>query len=172
MEISEMTSNERMPSSVQGFDWYAAIWAGLVSGLIMLLTGIVLPWLFLGDPLLIVRLMASIMLGPEVIPAQAGIVPGIYVVALVTHFSLSLLFAFLIALIFHRWGIVVALLGGAIVGVVIYIMNFYSFSLIFPWLFPYLNWMLLVAHIFFGALAGALFELFEDERFVDQPLLG
>jgi hypothetical protein len=171
MEISEMTSYDRTLTAVQGFDRSAAVWAGLLSGLIMLLISIVLPWLFVGDPFLIVRLIASILLGPGVIPAQAGIVPGIYVVALITHFSLSIIFAFLIALIFYRWGIVVSLFGGAIMGAVVYFMNYYTFSLIFPWLFPYRNWMLLLAHIFFGALAGALFELFEDERFVDQPLI-
>lgn len=167
-----MNSEKPMPTSIQGFDWTAAIWSGLLSGLVMLFISIVLPWISLGDPLLIVRLMASMMLGPQVIPAQAGLVPGIYVVALLTHFSLSLLFAILIALIFHRWGMAIGFFGGALMGAVIYGMNYYSFSLIFPWLFPYRNWMLLIAHIFFGAMAGALFELFEDERFVDAPFLG
>jgi hypothetical protein len=91
---------------------------------------------------------------------------------LVTHFVLSILFALIIALIFHRWGIVVGLLGGGMIGAVVYFMNYYTFSLIFPWIFPYLSWMLLLAHIFFGALAGALYEVFEDERFVDEPVLG
>ncbi len=166
-----MTQNEPMISApAQGLDWSAVIWAGLLSGLTMLLISVALPWLFLGDPLLIVRLIASMMLGPEVIPAQAGLVPGIYVVALITHFSLSFLFAGLIALIFHRWGILVAFVGGAVMGAVIYFMNYYSFSLVFPWLFPYRNWMLLLAHIFFGGLAGALYELFEDGRYIDHPL--
>ena len=168
-----MKRNESViPAPAQGLDWSAVVWAGLLSGLTMLLISIALPWLFLGDPLLIVRLIASIMLGPKVIPPQAGLVPGIYVVALLTHFGLSLLFAGLIALIFHRWGMVVAFFGGAIIGGVIYFMNYYSFSIIFPWLFPYRNWMLLLANILFGALVGTLYELFEDERYVDQPLLG
>jgi hypothetical protein len=167
-----MAVHKRVQPPVQRLDWSAVIWAGLFSGFVMLLVSILLPWIFLGDPLLIVRIMASVMLGPAVISAQVGLPPGIYVVALVTHFGLSVLFALLISLIFHRWGIVVGFLGGAVIGAVVYFMNYYTFSLIFPWIFPYRNWMLLLAHIFFGALAGASYELFEDERIVDEPLLG
>lgn len=152
-------------------DRLAVVWAGLVSGAVMLTISIVLPWLLLGDPLLIVRIMASVLLGPAVIPAQAGLVPGIYLVAVLTHFGLSLLFAFLIALVFHRWGMIVGFLGGAIMGGIIYVMNFYTFSLLFPWMTPYRNWMILLAHIFFGALAGSLYEMFEDDRLIDEPFL-
>jgi hypothetical protein len=164
-----MTLEDLKLMRIRGFDWAAVIWSGLISGLIMLMVSILLPWIILGDPLLIVRIIASILLGPLVIGAPSGQLPGIYVVALLTHFSLSLFFAFLIALIFHRYGMIVAFIGGAVMGAVIYFMNYYTFTLVFPWLLPYHNWMLLIANIVFGALAGTLFELFEDERFVDEP---
>jgi hypothetical protein len=64
---------------------------------------------------------------------------------------------------------IVAFIGGAVMGFVIYFMNYYTFSLVFPWLLPYRTWMLLTGHIVYGALVGTLYELFEDERFVDQP---
>lgn len=155
--------------NLRGLDWGAVVSAGLISGVIMLLISILLPWIFLGDPFLIVRIMASVLLGPLVISAQAALAPGVYVVAILTHFSLSLFFAALIALIFHRYGMIVAFIGGAVMGVVIYFMNYYTFSLIFPWLLPYRTWMLLSGNIAFGALAGALYELFEDERLIDEP---
>lgn len=164
-----MTTTESNKTFITGLDWSAAIWAGLLSGLVMLLISMLLPWLVLGDALLIVRIIASVMLGPTVIPAQAGLVPGIYVVALLTHFGLSLFFALLIAMIFHRWGMVVGFFGGAAMGFIIYFMNYYSFSFAFPWMAPYRNWMLLLGHVFFGALAGSLYELFEDESLVDEP---
>jgi hypothetical protein len=164
-----MYSNDSKRVVIGGLDWNAVWGAGLISGLSMLLVSILLPWIFLGDPFLIVRIMASVLLGPTVISPQAGLVPGIYVVAILTHFSLSLFFAILIILIFHRWGMIVAFIGGAVMGFVIYFMNYYTFSLVFPWLLPYRTWMLLTGHIVYGALVGTLYELFEDERFVDQP---
>ncbi len=162
------SSSVQLPARL---DRTAVLWSGLLSGAVMLLLSILLPWIILGDLLLIVRIMASVLLGPTVIPAQARLVPGIYLVALLIHFVLSLLFAWLIALIFHRWGMIVGFIGGALMGVVIYVMNFYTFSLLFPWMIPYRNWMILLAHIFFGALAGLLYELFEDERLIDEPFL-
>jgi hypothetical protein len=164
-----MTDHQPSRTYLTGLDWTAAIWAGLVSGLVMFLVSVLLPWIILGDALLIVRIMASVLLGPTVIPAHSVLAPGIYAAALITHVILSLFFTLLIAIIFHRWGMLVAFIGGAMVGVLIYVMNYYSFTFFFPWMAPYLNWMVLVAHIFFGALAGSLFELFEDDRFVDEP---
>jgi len=150
-------------------DWSAAIWSGFISGTVSLFVSIVLPWIIINDPLLIVRLMASILLGPGVISPQNDLVPGVYVVAILTHFSLSFAFTFIIAIIFHRWGMVVAFIGGAIMGFVIYILNFYLFSLVFPWLLPYGNWMLMLSNIVFGALAGTLYEMLEDGRINDEP---
>ncbi|MAT43570.1 MAG: hypothetical protein CL609_14630 [Anaerolineaceae bacterium] len=163
-----MVPNESKRIVIGGLDWNAVVAAGLISGFTMLIISILLPWIFLSDPFLIVRIMASVLLGPSVISPQAGLVPGIYVVAILTHFFLSIFFAMLIVLIFHRWGMIVAFIGGAVMGFVIYFMNYYTFSLVFPWLLPYHTWMLLTGHIVFGALVGTLYELFEDEHFVDQ----
>ncbi len=156
-------------NSLPPIDWLAILWAGLLSGLAMLILSIILPWMILGDPLLIIRLMASLLLGPQVIPLRSGLVPGIYLVALITHFSLSLFFTVLIVLVFHRWGMLVAFIGGAIFGLLIYIVNYFSFSTVFPWLRPYGNWMLLAANVLFGALAGTLYELFESPDIRDLP---
>lgn len=79
-------------------DWSAAIWSGFISGTVSLFVSIVLPWIIINDPLLIVRLMASILLGPGVISPQNDLVPGVYVVAILTHFSLSFAFTFIIAI--------------------------------------------------------------------------
>lgn len=158
------------PSTV--LDWSAALWAGIISGMVAFILSIILPWIVINDPSLILRLMASLLLGPAVIAdPQTALVPGVYVLAFLVHFTLSLLFAILIAFIFHRWGIVVAFIGGAIFGFVVYILNFSFFSILFPWLLPYGNWMLMTANILFGGLAGALYELLEDPRITDEKFL-
>ena len=160
---------QRIPSSV--WDWSATIRAGFISGLVALFLMLLLPWIILGDPFFIMRLIASLLLGPAVISPAGSLVPAVYLVALLVHFSLSMIYAVLIALIFHRWGMAVAFVGGAVFGFVIYILNFYLFSIFFPWLLPYRNWMLMVANIVFGALAGALYELLENAAIIDEPFL-
>lgn len=159
-----MQSSQLRPT----LDISAALWAGLVSGLVFLATGVVLPWLVLGDPGLILRILASIPMGPEVIPAGVASPLLTALVGSVLHLTLSLGFGVLIALVVHRWGLLVGMLGGALMGLALYGINFFSLSFFFPWVFPLRNWMLLVAHVLFGALAGGLYELFDE---YDEPLL-
>ncbi|KAA3644882.1 MAG: hypothetical protein DWQ07_15890 [Chloroflexi bacterium] len=149
-------------------DISAALWAGLISGLVFLATGVLLPWLTLGDLGLILRILASIPLGPEVVPAGSVSPFVTTLVATVMHLALSLGFGMLIALVVHRWGLLVGILGGALMGLALYGINFFSLSFFFPWVFPLRNWMLLLAHILFGALAGGLYELFDE---YDEPLV-
>ena len=56
--------------------------------------------------------------------------------------------------------------GGAMLGLALYAINFYSISFFFPWLFPLRSWIFMVAHIVFGAFAGVIYELLEVETFV------
>ncbi|MFT5197355.1 MAG: hypothetical protein ACI85U_004396, partial [Candidatus Promineifilaceae bacterium] len=69
-----------------------------------------------------------------------------------------------IALVLHRWGILVGVIGGAIMGLAFYYINFYSLA---DWFFPAMSGLRSVSmagvHILFGALAGGLYEIFEDE---------
>ncbi len=160
---------QSLPSSI--LDWPAVMRAGITSGVVALFLMVLLPWVILNDPFLIMRLIASLLLGPTVISPSGSLVPGVYVVALIVHFSLSMVYAVLIALLFHRWGMLVAFLGGAVFGFVIYILNFYLFTVFFSWLLPYGNWMLMAANIVFGALAGALYELLENAAIIDEPFL-
>jgi hypothetical protein len=147
-------------------DWSAALWAGVVSGIVFLLANLLLTGLTLGSPWIVLRVLASIVLGSGVLPPPATFNLGIAVVALLVNTVLSILFAGIIALIIHRWGLIVGLLGGAILGLALYAINFYTFSLFFPWFFPFRSWMMVVSHLIFGAAAGGTYELLEVEEFV------
>jgi hypothetical protein len=147
-------------------DWSAALWAGVVSGIVFLLANLLLTGLTLGSPWIVLRVLASIVLGSGVLPPPATFNLGIAVVALLVNTVLSILFAGIIALIIHRWGLIVGLLGGAILGLALYAINFYTFSLLFPWFFPFRSWMMVVSHLIFGAVAGGTYELLEVEEFV------
>jgi hypothetical protein len=147
-------------------DWSAALWAGVISGIVFLLANLLLTALTLGSPWIVLRILASIVLGSRVLPPPATFDLGIAVVALLVNLALSIFFAGLIALIIHRWGLIVGLVGGALLGLALYVINFYTFSFFFPWFFPFRSWMMLVSHLIFGAVAGGTYELLEVEEFV------
>lgn len=61
-------------------------------------------------------------------------------------------------------------MGGALFGVAIYIINYYTFTALFPWFFPLRSWLVLATHVFFGAAAGGIYEALEREVYVmDEP---
>ncbi len=150
----------------QVVDWSAAVWAGLIAGTIFLLINMLLTSIYLGSPWVIVRLIASVLMGKGVLPPPATFDPAIFIVSLVVHIPLSILFSCLLAIILHRWGLFVGILGGALFGLALYLINFYTFSLVFPWFFPMRSWIMALSHIIFGALAGGIYEGLEVEEFV------
>jgi hypothetical protein len=81
---------------------------------------------------------------------------------------LAMLIAMLIAIIVHKYGILISVVGGALIGLAVYIIGFYSFSHFFPWLISYRSSLFMVVFIFYGALAGGLYELMEVEVFVPE----
>ena len=150
----------------QVVDWRAAVWAGVVAGVVFLFVSMVLTSVYLGSPWVMVRLIASIVMGEAVLPPPATFELGIFGAALAVHLAFSIVFACLIAYVLHRWGLLVGILGGAAFGLALYFINFYTFSAFFPWFFPMRSWIMAVSHVLYGALAGGLYEALEIEEFV------
>lgn len=139
--------------------WRAAWIAGGVAGLMLLLLNtLVTPALQGGNAWISLRYTASIVLGQSVLPPPATFNLTVLIVALLLHFTLSFLFAMLIAYTIHWWGIIVGLLGGAILGAALYAINFYTLTLLFPWMFALASPALLINHIIFGAVVGGVYE--------------
>jgi hypothetical protein len=150
----------------QVVDWRAAVWAGIISGIIFLMVNMILTAVYVGSPWVVVRLIASVVMGTRVLPPPATFDATIFIVSLAIHLPLSVGFACLIAIVLHRWGLIVGILGGAVFGLALYFINFYTFSFFFPWFFPMRSWIIAVSHILFGALAGGIYEALEVEEFV------
>ena len=154
----------------QIMDWRAAVLAGIVAGVVFLalqmailagVTGGSSPWVIL-------RMTAAMVMGQSVLPPPASFDPAITLVALLITFVLSILFALLIAFVLHRWGLLVGIIGGALFGLALYAINYYTFTLFFPWFFPMRSWLVVLAHIAFGATAGGVYEAFEHETYVAE----
>lgn len=150
----------------QVMDWSAAIRAGLLAGAIFLVASMILTMLYVGSPWVVLRLIASLVLGTAILPPPASFDPGIAVVAVAIHLLIAMAVTLLISGTLHRWGLVVGILGGAVFGLAIYLINFYALSYLVPWFFPMKSWIMLLSHVLFGALAGGTYEALEVEKFV------
>jgi hypothetical protein len=130
----------------------------LVSGLLSLLT----PGINVG---LLLRYFAALLLGSNVLTSNDATT---LVVGIIIHYVLSLGFALMIAIVVHRWGLMVGIIGGALLGLAIYGINLYTMTLFFEWFFATNSIVLLVSHVLFGAVAGGVYELFDH---YDLPLV-
>jgi uncharacterized membrane protein YagU involved in acid resistance len=115
-------------ASVQGtIDWKAAIWSGLIAGLVFLALELILvPLLQGGSPWGPPRMIAAIGMGKEVLPPPATFDLGIILVAMLIHFALVIVYGLILALIIHRLTMGMAIVAGAIFGLALYAINFYG----------------------------------------------
>lgn len=167
-----MVRLERRDRLVQLVDWSAAIWAGLAGGAVFFLMNLfVTPAIVGGNAWVQVRLLASIVMGPQVLAPPASFDAGALAAALVSNFALAIVFALLVAWVLHRWGLIVGIVGGALLGLALYLVVFYSLTRFFPQFFAMSGRGYLFSHLVFGAVVGGVYEALEVERFVpaDDP---
>ncbi|MGH2536328.1 MAG: hypothetical protein ACRDHL_02920 [Candidatus Promineifilaceae bacterium] len=160
----------------QLLDWRAAIWAGLIAGAVLLIVLLVGYPLFTGgSPVIVLRYISSLLLGDEVLLPGEGSDAAVVVVALIVHFVLSVLFTLLLAFIIYRWELVIGILGGALYGLALYAINFFLLTNVFDWFAPARSLPFALALVLYGAVAGGVYELLEDEVYVpaeNRPELG
>lgn len=150
----------------QVMDWSAALWAGIIAGVIFFLLNIFfVPFILGGNMWIIIRLFASIFLGEGILAPPATFNLVALLVSIFSTLVLSIGFTVLIAFILHRWGLLTGIIGGSLFGLAIYLVNFYSLSYFYPWFFAMSSWPFVITHILFGGIAGGVYELFEVEEF-------
>lgn len=145
--------------------WRAIPIAGLVAGTVFLLINVIFtPLLLQVNPSVVLRYMGGLVLGQGVLTGTS-MTP--IIVGVIVHYALSLLFALVIAIVVHRFGLLVGIVGGAILGLALYGINLYTMTVLFKWFFAINSPVLLVSHIVFGAVAGGVYEMFDH---FDMPL--
>ncbi len=151
-------------------DWRAAVIAGLLAGVLTLLLWMILLMVTTGGSIWTpFHHIAAILLGEGVLTPSQDIDFRVVLTGTLIHLTLSVVYAIVLAFIIHRWGLVVGIIGGALFGLAIYIINYYSFTYLFPWFYPLRSWIALVGHIFFGAAAGGIYEALERDIYVMEP---
>ena len=160
-------TQSRMTRMRQVVDWRAAIIGSLAGAITFLLAiAMLLPVTTGGTLWAFYRYIASILLGAGILPPPAGFDIVAVLVGTVIHVALSLVYGAILTTIIHRWGLIVGLLGGALFGLAVYAINFFTFTLIFDWFYLLRSWPIVLAHVLFGAVTGLVYELLEVERFV------
>ncbi|WP_425129566.1 sodium:proline symporter [Burkholderia stabilis] len=138
---------------------WAAFGAAVVSTVVELLL-----WAIAGDDTIgnlfrDARLTAAIVMGRRVLGSSAGFDPLVMGVATLVHGVLSLAYAAVLAKLIGNLSRGVALLAGGAFGLILYGVNLYAFTAIFPWFVPVRGAITLVAHLAFGITAAATFHL-------------
>ncbi len=140
-------------------NWKAAIIAGLVAGAIFLILEMILvPLVGGGSPWGPPRMISAIALGKDVLPPPADFALVPVMVAMIIHFILSIIFAVILAFVVSRLGLGIAILIGAVFGLVLYFVNFYGFTAIFPWFAMARTPVTIFTHIVFGAAAAWIYK--------------
>ena len=144
-----------MVTGRESIEWRAAVWAGLISGAVFLVVEMAMVELVLGmsmwgPP----RMIAAIVMGKGVLPPPETFNATIVLVAMIVHFALSVVFVIPLALVLHRMASAPALLVGGVYGLVLYLVNFYLFTVVFPWFAMARNWVSIATHILFGVVAA------------------
>ena len=119
---------------------------------------------FDGGPWMPSRLVAAVALGPMTLAPPPEYAAMIQASALGVHFSLSLVYGRLLALLMYRWGLPRALEAGAAFGVALYLINFHALAGLFPLLAQGRGWTTALSHAAFGIAAAALYKLLEGRH--------
>ncbi len=150
------------PPSPPPEDWAAAGWAGLYGGCVYLFVQLVAAPVLIGaSPWAPVRFIAAIVLGSAVLPPPFTFDPLLLIVALTVNFTLSMLYTRALAPLWSRARPREAVGFGLAAGLVLFIVNFYALTEIFPWFKAEREWVTLLANAAFGAASAFVYKTLE-----------
>ncbi len=145
--------------------WRAVPIAGFVAGTVFLLMNMLLnPIIYDIDGFFILRYFGAIVLGSDVLLDASALE---LIIGVLVHYVLSIVFTLVITIVIHRWGLMVGIIGGALLGLAIYAINFFTMTVFFEWMFAINGTLLVISHIVFGAVAGGIYESLDT---FDLPL--
>jgi len=162
-----MTDNNKEPSTALKAIRSAAA-AGGVAGTAFLIVHLSLNAVINGaSPWFTLRKIAAIILGSEALPPPATFEIGIIIAALLLHYGLSILYTSIGAAVARPKPIPAAIMG-ALLGILLYLVNFYMFTGLFPWFKGARSWISIVTHLVFGMVASLLYLKLRGQRKIER----
>ncbi|HVU18816.1 MAG TPA: hypothetical protein VHD32_18070 [Candidatus Didemnitutus sp.] len=150
--MAELATEPTPPA--RGHSWTAVIGAGVISSLVFqVLEAGLIPLVGGGSPWGPARMIAAIVLGRSVLPPPATFALAPVVTALVVDIALAIIYVAALSLIVRRLSLSAALGVAAVFGFVLYFVNFYGFTMLFPWFVMGRNWVTIFTHVVFSLTA-------------------
>ena len=151
-----LQQNERRP-----VDWAAAAVAGFGAGAILMVLDLFWSIAITGDgPWAASRMIAAIVMGPQVLQSTAFSL-SVVIVALLLHYVFGIVGGIVIAAVSAPLGLdsrlSLAVLTGAVFGVVLYVINFHGMTTFFPWFTQIRGWTTLLINLVFGISTTLLY---------------
>jgi hypothetical protein len=142
-------------------DWPAAAVAGFGAGAILMVLDILWSLALTGaGPWTSSRMIAALVLGPEVLQSQGFDLTAV-TVALLAHYAFGIVGGLVLAAVSAPLrldsSLTLAVLTGAGFGLVLYLVNFYGMVQFFPWFNEVRGWTTLLINLIFGISTAALY---------------
>lgn len=142
-------------------DWAAAAASGFVAGAILMVLEMLWATNMMGaTPWTMSHMIAGIVMGPDIAQAH-DFNTGVVAIALITHYILGMVFGMILAAViapFHfDSSMGMALLVGAVFGILLYLFNFYGMAQAFPWFKEIRGWPAIIAHLIFGMTTAGMY---------------
>lgn len=136
----------------------ALVWSALAAGTVFLVLELLVTRYVMGlNPGVMLRMIAAITQGSAMLPPPDTANLSVTLAAVILHFVMSLTYALFFAFIAKGRSVRTATLLGAGYGLLLYVLNFYGFTELFPWFAGARNWGALLAHVVFGTVLGATY---------------
>lgn len=141
----------------RSIDWKAAIWAGIIAAVVFMMIEMILvgtiggqsPW---GPP----RMIAAMAMGKSVLPPPATFDLGILMIAMMIHLVMSIVLGIILGWAISHWrmSLVTAIIAGTVFGLLVYFVDFYLMTAVFPWFAMARGGISIFAHAMFGLVLG------------------
>ena len=148
-------------------DWVIGALAGFGAGGIVMLIELAFAAAIGTDPWRTPRLIAAMVLGSPVLQV-GGYSLDVVIAALAVHYLLGTFFGLVLAALMAPFrldsSVVMAVVSGAVFGLLLYVFNFYVITSVLPWFAEMRGWVTVLGHIEFGVMAGLLYRMLERRR--------
>lgn len=137
---------ETSPEHGNHIQWSAVLGASLIAGFVLLIVPRASPWSGL-------TFFAPVIMG-RVVPEDLGM-PGI--LSKVFHLGIAVVYGFIISLVVSHITKLWAVLAGAVLGGLLYLVNYLAFSAVLPQMLGD-EVVVAFAHLFFGGIVGGAYR--------------
>lgn len=153
------------------FDWLAALLSSIIAAALFLASQMILGSLFFGvtawEPL---RMIGAMALGQEVL-LQTSVGASVILAGVGILLVASIIYGIIGLGILRPIYPLTAIIAVGVYGLILYGVDFYGWSALFPWFASYRNWAIVAGHIIFGVALGISYMSLKRTRvYVDETI--